>query len=694
MKRGWPRRLHRITVVASMYVLLAVPGVQAQSAAPVKTLLPAPGSPRPITQLIVKFRDGGAAGSSDSKTTMSVDRIAALSKSAGDKLEYKRPMALGAHVLALSRATTRDGARAIAQRLMAGDPTIEYAVPDEIKRPLYRPNDPYFQGLIQLARGARQGQWNLMAPTDSYTYVAPDTTASTAIAPLGGANLITAWDTTRGDGIVIGVVDTGIVSHAEVNGGLVSGAPSTSGYDFVKDTDTAGDGDGRDADPGDPGDFTTAGQCAPGDAAEDSSWHGTFIAGLLTATTDNAIGIAAVAPNARVLVARALGRCGGLTSDIVDAMTWAAGLPVPNVPANAHPARVVNLSLGGTIAANDKPDACSAPEQAAVSALRAANVVVVAATGNDGATIIASPGNCTGVIAVTGHSVEGDNAYYANVGNSGTTPVTNTTTISAPGGGCGNQSYDGSQPSGSTCLATGISGANQYVISTINKGTTTPVTTNGDTYAGYAGTSMATPHVAGIAALLLSNNPTLPPDTVAELMTTTARPFPANTYCQRVAMPGQPNPCGAGMVDASAAMTELLARKPLVTVSDAQTVTGGKTATVSGTGSVTANTHVTPTTALSYSWTQASGPAVTLEGATAATATFSAPKDGGTVVLVLTVKDGNGYEQSASTTVTVQAAPASGGGGGGAIEALGLVLLALAGLALRRNRALSRQPWA
>ena len=184
--------------------------------------------------------------------------------------------------------------------------------------------------------------------------------------------------------------------------------------------------------PSDPGDWITADdKTKPLFAScteRGSSWHGTHVAGTVAAVGNNGVGIPGVAYEAKVLAVRALGKCFGYTSDITDAIRWASGAAPASgtwsaigVPNNANPAKVVNLSLGSS------SSACSPIRQAAIDAARAAGAVVVAATGNDGRLTIGSPANCSGVIAVTSHTVEGDNSDFSNVGPG--------TTISAPGGG-------------------------------------------------------------------------------------------------------------------------------------------------------------------------------------------------------------------------------------------------------------------
>src|SRR5690606_31257016 len=146
---------------------------------------------------------------------------------------------------------------------------------------------------------------------------------------------------THGNGVVVAVLDTGITRHGDLDANVLPG------YDFISDAGKANDGDGRDNDPSDPGDWVTLNQCPGGNRAENSSWHGTHVAGTIAAVTNNAKGVAGTAFGARILPVRVLGTCGGYDSDIADAIVWAAGGSVSGVPTNANPAEVINLSLGG-----------------------------------------------------------------------------------------------------------------------------------------------------------------------------------------------------------------------------------------------------------------------------------------------------------------------------------------------------------
>ena len=159
----------------------------------------------------------------------------------------------------------------------------------------------------------------------------------------------TAWDTATGrSDIVIGDLDTGIrFDHPDL--GAVPGNRLLPGYDFISDPLVANDGGGRDPDASDPGGWVTAADAATptfsGCTVANSSWHGTRTAGILGAITNNSTGIAGITSQTMILPVRVLGKCGGLDSDILDAMRWAAGLQVAGVPNNPHPAQIINMSL-------------------------------------------------------------------------------------------------------------------------------------------------------------------------------------------------------------------------------------------------------------------------------------------------------------------------------------------------------------
>ena len=518
-----------------------------------------------------------------------------LARTSNVPMSVVRPMSDGAHVVRLDHPVTLSEARVITARLMR-DNSVELAEPDRIMRPLsVTPNDP----------GYATYQWTLQPP--SY----PNS---------GGANLPDAWGITMGSNIVtVAVLDTGYRQHVDL-------ATVLPGYDFISDVPAANDGDGRDTDARDPGDWITVAEDASGIfsgcGVSDSSWHGTHITGIIAALLNNGIGMAGIAPNAQILPVRVLGKCGGYTSDIVDGMRWAAGLAVPDVPANPYPAQVLNMSLGSS-------GNCSRTYQSAVTSVIDAGKVIVASTGNDGFTSVGEPANCIGVIAVTAHAIDGDNAWYATVGPE--------TTISAPGGGCGGSSYP------NRCTP-----ANSVKIySLMNTGTTVPAS---DSYIAYSGTSMATPHVAGVAALMLSLDPTLTPAQIKSYLQSSARPHPPGTIC--TIYPGQ---CGAGLLDAYQALNIVRTSMPppVVTLGSGipPVVAPGDIVTLSGSATVRAGWDI------SYAWTQQTGPSsVAISNANSAIASFTAPPTG-IYSFMLTATDGSGQTGTATATIRVNSPP-------------------------------------
>ncbi|GAA5215207.1 S8 family peptidase [Corallincola platygyrae] len=323
----------------------------------------------------------------------------------------------------------------------------------------------------------------------------------------GGMNLPAAWDQTTGTGVVVAVLDTGYRPHVDLVNNLLPG------YDMISDSFVGNDGNGRDSDARDPGDAVTRGECGGGQPTQDqsSSWHGTHVAGTVAAETNNGRGVAGVAYNASVVPVRVLGKCGGYTSDIADGMIWAAGGSVSGVPSNANPAQVLNLSLGGG-------GGCDNTTQAAINTARSLGATVVVAAGNSNANASNySPASCSGVITVAATNRSGGRAYYSNYGN--------VVEVAAPGGDV-------------------RSGASNGVLSTLNSGSNGPAS---DNYAFYQGTSMAAPHVAGLAALLYAADPAITPNEVATAIQQTARSFPASC-----------SGCGAGIADAAAAIDLVL----------------------------------------------------------------------------------------------------------------------------------------
>ena len=444
-------------------------------------------APAAVTdRIIVKYRSGeGAFPTVHARMAATV-----AANRQGVEMNHVRGMANGAQVFRLSRSLTTEQIKTMAAGFSAGDSNVEYAEPDRILRPMYVPNDSLYSN-----------QWSLFDST-------------------GGIRAPAAWDKATGLGVTVAVIDTGVRPHADLVANLLPG------YNFISDAFVSGSG-GRSNDATDPGDAVGANYCGSGTGAHNSSWHGTHVAGIVAAIAGNGAGVAGVAFKAKVLPLRVLGRCGGYTSDIADAIVWAAGGTVAGVPTNPNPAKVINMSLGGD-------GLCDVTTQAAISNARARGTVVVVAAGNDNADAsTTSPANCTGVIAVAATGKTGGKASYSNFGSN--------VTLAAPGG-------DRDAP----------------ILSTLNLGTTTP---GADSYAGYMGTSMATPVVSGVVALMLSVNQTLTPDQIAAMLKTSARAFPAT--CTK---------CGVGIVDAAAAVAlAAAAGAPIVVAPGPTPVTGNDT---------------------------------------------------------------------------------------------------------------------
>jgi serine protease len=410
-------------------------------------------------RFIVKYRDGS---SEYTNTTSRVQSLSRASKSRAMSMSSLRRLSVDADVIKANRKLDRAGAEAL-MREIAANPNVEYIEVDALMHPLFTPNDTQYAS----------GQWHYFEAT-------------------GGLNLPLAWDKSTGTGVVVAVIDTGYVNHTDLNANILQG------YDFISDATIAGDGGGRDTDAHDPGDAS---------GGQNSSWHGTHVAGTVAAVTNNALGVAGVAFNAKVVPARVLGKGGGLTSDIVDAITWSSGGTVSGVPANANPAEVINMSLGGT-------GACGASTQTAINGAVGRGTVVVVAAGNSNVNVSnANPANCNNVVAVAATDRNGARASFSNFGT--------LIDVSAPG---------------------------VNILSTRNAGTTTPGAEN---YSLLSGTSMSSPHVAGVAALIMAAAAKTPAE-VESILKATTRPLPG--ACS--------GGCGTGIVDALAAVNSALGTTP------------------------------------------------------------------------------------------------------------------------------------
>jgi serine protease len=484
-------------------------------------------------RFIITYKEGTAARNKGALIEKNLDAVLARTQPTGKSLpvttRYLRKLAGGSDLVRVSRKLDRVAAEAF-MRQVAADPTVAKVAIDHLRRPVrdiaaaklapatFTPSDPYFG----------QYQWHLKAPDGAATYYGS--------ANAGGANVANAWDLADGNGIVIAVLDTGITAHPDIDTSLAD-----AGYDFITDSFVSGrDSDARAPGGWDLGDWTTEepwlSECTnAANPPDDSSWHGTHVASTAGAElTNNGVGMAGIAYNAKILPVRVLGHCGGYDSDINDAIVWAAGGQVDGVPANAHPAQVINLSLGGS-------GACPAddPQAQAIAQANALGAVVVVSAGNSGANAANySPASCPGAIAVAATGVTSRRAYYSNYGA--------IVKIAAPGGGV----YANDAASGTTSY-------DGFVWQALNNGTTSP--TSSYSYGGYAGTSQAAPHVSGVVALMQGARldaglPLLTPTEVLDILQATA-------HVPSVA-PSASQPIGAGIVDAAAAVEAAVGSEP------------------------------------------------------------------------------------------------------------------------------------
>ncbi|MBJ6981240.1 S8 family serine peptidase [Luteimonas sp. MC1572] len=508
-------------------------------------------------RFIVKYVDGSAehaqAAARDAALRSAAVAVPQARNARGATplaLRHERRMAVGAEVVRSSRKLDRIEAESL-MRQIASNPNVEYVEVDKLNKAVLTPNDTNFSQ-----------QWGF------------GTTPA-------GIRATQAWDVTTGTGAVVAVLDTGITNHSDLNANILPG------YDFIIDTAVAGDGNGRDSDASDPGDYS---------GGYASSWHGTHVAGTVAAVTNNAKGVAGTAFGAKVVPVRVLGRGGGYDSDIADAVIWASGGTVSGVPANANPAEVINLSLGGT-------GSCGSAMQSAINGAVGRGTTLVIAAGNSNANTSGfSPANCNNVIAVGSITSTGARSSFSNYGA--------LVDIAAPG---------------------------SSIMSTLNSGSQGP---GSESYASYSGTSMAAPHVAGVVALIQSvSNPAKTPAQIEALIKSTASAFPS-TPSQTI---------GAGIVNAKAAVdaagggTGNVAPTANFSVSTSGLVASFTDSSTDSDGSIA-----------SRSWTFGDGTSST---ATSPSKTYAAA---GTYSVTLTVTDNSGASNSRTQSVTVSSGGGGG----------------------------------
>lgn len=612
----------------------------------------------PVQRFIVKWRTHAAASAD----------LSALATRAGLRVVEARHITAGIHLLRVQSGAP--AAQTLA--LLRASPEVQYAEPDLRRYAQATPDDPLFAG-----------QWYLQDMQPS------------------AVDAIDAWDLTTGsNGVVIAELDTGVrFDHPDLRSSTANRL--LPGYDMISSVLTGNDGEGRNPDASDPGDWISiADQKNPVFAncpVSESSWHGTRVAGILGAISNNGVGIAGLTWSGWILPVRVLGKCGGYDSDILAGMAWAAGNPVGGVPNNPYPAQILNMSLGAA-------GSCPQSYQDIVDTLVSEGVLVVVSAGNEGGPVD-TPANCVGVAGIAGLRQVGTKVGFSSLGPE--------IALSAPAGNCVNSG------AGEPCLFS--------IETTTNSGTTTPATnTYTNEFNFNVGTSFSAPIVAGIAGLMLAVNGNLNANQlIARLQLGVTAPFPTPaglTVCHPPAGPQDLQTsecacttavCGAGMANAEGAVQQAL--RPIAAVALPARVTAGIALALDGSGSAAAcGAKIT-----SYQWTfvdPANGPPI--QNGNSAHASVLAPTGSSVYQLMLTVTDNEGrtdsatvlltsfaansaapvsagqnacltpvsYTATAPSTETAASSSGTSGGGGGALDWLTLTALGCLGvLAARRH---------
>lgn len=303
-----------------------------------------------------------------------------------------------------------------------------------------------------------------------------------------------AWPTTTGRGAVIAIVDSGVdLKHPDLKGKLVKGAT------FIDCNPSCGNGDWK----------------GPDGVGQSPDTHGTHVAGIAAAATDNGTGIAGVAPDAKIMPVKVLEDGSGSFTDIANGIRWSAN----------NGADVINLSLGAVQGVQILVVGGVITEvQDAIRYANSQGTVVIAAAGNDAVPLCNTPAFDFGAMCVVATDKREARAAYSS---GGVDPEL--LTVSAPGG--------------SVLLPCG-----EDIVSTVPVGTGGSPSGCGysDAYGEKAGTSMAAPHVAGVAALLAAQG--RPLDNIYRTLIDTARQ--PGTEVRGVFTPV----FGYGIVDAEAAV--------------------------------------------------------------------------------------------------------------------------------------------
>ncbi|MDB6099162.1 MAG: Peptidase and in kexin sedolisin [Gammaproteobacteria bacterium] len=561
--------------------------------------------------------------------------VSTLSLRTGVAVARSRQLTPSMHVVFLEKTLYGAEVDAALTQLRA-DPAIAFADVDERRYAHALPNDPLFG-----PTGAATGQWYMQKPS-----------TLTPTSDAAATDAVSAWDITKGSsGTVIADIDSGIrFDHPDMlRAGF--GGRVLPGYDFVsQDLNAANsaplgtflvanDGDAWDPDPSDPGDWIDSTDLqnttvfpSKNCSVSNSSWHGTRVMGVLGALTDNNVGIAGMTWNPYLLPVRALGKCGGLDSDIIVGIQWAVGMAVSGVPNNPYPADIINLSLGGT------GSSCPSDYQSLITTLTGMGIIIVASAGNASGPVDI-PGNCPGVLTVAGLRNVGTKVGYSSLG-----PEVG---IAAPAG---------------NCVTTGGGPCLRSIDTTVNEGATVPgANSYTDQNNSNLGTSFSAPIVSGIVALMRAANANLTPPQLIARIKASATPFPQPTGLAQCAVGSTSNvecacttgTCGAGMVNAFSAVKAAL--NPIAAVRIPAGFTAGSVTLDAGGSAAACGATVS-----TYAWTSTG--AVQIVGSTGSTVHVMSSGAG---TLTLVVKDSAGNTDTAVVNFTANgaasAAPSSAG---------------------------------
>jgi serine protease len=290
--------------------------------------------------------------------------------------------------------------------------------------------------------------------------------------------------------IVVAVIDSGVIaSHPSLSGQLLPG------YDMLSAPNNLRGGrstnfapDERDA------------RCGQRLVSSAFRTHGTEVASLIAA--NGVDGVYGVNPSAKILPIRLFGACSMSRSDLLDAISWAAGFPVAGVPDNPTPANIINMSIAGGLSV------CGADLQALISRVIEKKIFIVAAAGNNFHKPLPEPANCNGVISVGALDAENNIEVYS--------ALDSRTVLYAPGGGK-KLNIDAPWSVNKLMVAT-------YDLDFFGKEQSAALERG-------VGTSFASPVVAGFISLWLSHNPAKQPSDLFQELPKFLRQVPAHEKC-------------------------------------------------------------------------------------------------------------------------------------------------------------------